>query len=165
MLQLQRVGATVDDAGGDSVKAWPLAVLAWGVVVACAAQHAATTAPPPVMPQMERGSSPKAQIEELSNQIDADRTKMGLAEPQVVTPTAHVMTIGQMPTSHDAACHPAASQTCTDSCKLSDSICDNAGKICNLADQLQGDGWAADKCSRAKATCEAAHAKCCDCQL
>ncbi len=144
------------------MRAWPLAVLAWGVVVACASAQR-TSAPPPVAPPMT-GESPHAQIERLSNDIEAQRQQMQLPEP-VAPLAAHVTPMGRMPTSHDETCHPATSQTCTDSCTLSDSICDNAGKICDLANQLQGDSWAADKCSRAKATCDAAHAKCCDCQL
>jgi hypothetical protein len=68
------------------------------------------------------------------------------------------------PKSTDAACHPAATQTCTDSCKLSDSICDDAKKICDLADQLPGDGWAAGKCASGNASCTDAHAHCCDCR-
>jgi hypothetical protein len=164
VLQLQRADAAIDDAGGDSVKAWPLAVFAWGVVVACAAQHQATQAP--VAPVMEPGrATPHDQIEQLSNEIEAKRTQMGLPAQAPVAPlTAHTVTMGQVPTSRDASCHPAASQACTDSCNLSDSICSNAGKICDLANQLQGDAWAADKCSRAKATCDAAHAQCCGCQ-
>jgi hypothetical protein len=63
----------------------------------------------------------------------------------------------------DTTCHPAATQTCTDSCQLSDTICDNADKICKLAAELVGDTWAAGKCDTAKQTCDAAHAKCCAC--
>jgi hypothetical protein len=54
--------------------------------------------------------------------------------------------------------------TCQDTCKLKDAICDNAEKICDLADELgEDDSWASDKCKSAKASCKEATEKCCDC--
>lgn len=66
----------------------------------------------------------------------------------------------------DAACPAAASEPpeCRDSCTLAASICDNAGRICRLAQQLAGDDWAAGKCTDAGAVCRQATADCCDCR-
>ncbi len=154
MLQLQR---------GCAVKAWPLVALAWCFVLACAARATApsqTPAPPPTMP-----SSPHDQIQQLSDQIDTDRARMALAEPPPQMPmSATAQPMGEVPSSHDAACHHGTSQTCGDSCNLSDSICTSAKKICDLASGLANDKWAAEKCDRGKTTCAAAQAKCCSCQ-
>ena len=68
-----------------------------------------------------------------------------------------------------SAPHPhcdTASDTCSESCKLSGSICENAAKICDIAKQLGGtDAYANDKCASGNASCDASHAKCCSCQL
>jgi hypothetical protein len=79
---------------------------------------------------------------------------IALAEPFAVTPNSKT----------EATCRPAPKDTCTQSCTLSDSICVNANKICRIAEQLQGDKWATDKCTSGKTTCEAAHMSCCHCQ-
>jgi hypothetical protein len=66
----------------------------------------------------------------------------------------------------DAACPAAVSEPpeCRDSCTLAASICDNAGRICRLAQQLSGDDWAAGKCTDAGAVCRQATADCCGCR-
>ncbi|MGE5185064.1 MAG: hypothetical protein ACM31C_23510 [Acidobacteriota bacterium] len=140
--------------------------LVWVIVVACAAPLKTSQAPAPQQP-MPAAGGPRGEIEQLSNQIEAQRAQMALPEPpaapqMATTPNATPM--GQVPSSHDEACHHGTSQTCTDSCDLSDQICGNAQKICDLAQQLQGDAWAAGKCERGKQTCDAAHASCCACQ-
>ena len=58
---------------------------------------------------------------------------------------------------------PAVSEQCSDVCNIKDAICDNAEDICRLADELEGDVWAADKCSSAKASCKEAKEICCGC--
>lgn len=70
------------------------------------------------------------------------------------------------PQPPDASCPPAASEppACRDSCTLAGSICDNASRICRIAQQLAGDDWAAGKCSDASAVCRQATADCCDCR-
>ena len=62
-----------------------------------------------------------------------------------------------------ATCVRNPSATCSDTCQLSDSICDNAKKICDIANQLPGDDWAAKKCSEGNETCSAAKTQCCEC--
>jgi hypothetical protein len=90
---------------------------------------------------------------------------MGLPEP-MASGQPGAIPMGDHPTTQtDAACHPAESETCTSSCKLSDSICTNADKICKLANDLAPDLDAAAKCEKADKTCKAAHDKCCGCML
>ncbi|HEY4245085.1 MAG TPA: hypothetical protein VGM88_34955 [Kofleriaceae bacterium] len=53
---------------------------------------------------------------------------------------------------------------CGDVCSLGDDICDNAERICTLADELgKDDVDAQDKCHSAKASCREAKQRCCDC--
>lgn len=146
--------------------------LACVVLAACAARREARTAvPPPTAderPAIAAGPSsldPHAQIDELAKQIDAQRDQLGLIVPvdTIEWPPATSMS-APVSSKTDPQCHPGASQTCQDSCGLSDSICDNAKKICDLAVQLPGDRYAAQKCDEGKATCDAAHGKCCGCQ-
>jgi hypothetical protein len=132
----------------------------WLATAACAAsrQSSAVTATP-----MEPGS-PHAQIAQLSQQLDDRRQQLGLPVPSVngCQPSCAVSAMSVEPRG-DAQCHPGQSDACSQTCTLADSICDNAQKICELASQLPGDAWAAQKCSDGKSTCEAAHAKCCAC--
>jgi hypothetical protein len=124
---------------------------ALALAIACAAQPRSASTPSAMPGEAPSGSHD--QIQQLANQIDADRLQMNLppAEPMAgIPPTA--------PT-----CTRSPSETCTETCTLSDSICRNAKQICDLADQLAGDTWAAGKCTDAKATCEAATRRCCEC--
>jgi hypothetical protein len=62
------------------------------------------------------------------------------------------------------SCKPAPSDTCKDSCTLSDSICKNAERICTLAKQLgEHDAYANDKCVRGSASCKQSKDRCCGC--
>jgi hypothetical protein len=150
-----------------------VAVLAAGlmaVVVACAgAGHKAAMAPAsggqaPQAPMAPM--SPEAQqIDTWANEIERDRQTMGLEAPhEASVPHAAVAMSSPLTVQSDAACHPAKTDTCTQSCTLSDSICNNSAKICDLASKMAGDDWAAKKCGTARETCEAGHKKCCDCQ-
>lgn len=111
----------------------------------------------PMMPD-----DPKQQIRDLEAQMDGWRNDLQLAEPAPnIAPSP---TPFYAPAETDPKCKPAKTERCTNSCKLSDQICGNAKKICDIAQSLQGDNWAADRCTRANKTCDAAHAKCCGCQ-
>jgi hypothetical protein len=155
-LQLQR-----DATAGGAVKAWPLVVIAWCLVLACASHAVPTSAPTheraPVMPQ-----DPHAEIERLSSEIERARGTMELPPPAVPAMATSAEPMANVPLS--TSCTHGTSQKCTDSCQLSDSICTNADKICKLASQLAGDTWAGGKCDRAKATCDDASKQCCSCQ-
>lgn len=124
---------------------------------AAPAQEAAGAASP--MP-----ASPREQIEQLEAEIDASSTQLELAPPsELQMQGAPTQPMGAMPSSADPACRPAKTETCTTSCTLSDSICSNADKICNIAKSMNDD-WATKKCAKANTTCEASRAKCCGCQ-
>jgi hypothetical protein len=156
LLQLQRVAT----AGGH-VKLAPLVLV---LCAACAAQKqpvvpAGRSAPPP-------SSDPHAEIERLSQQIDAQRSQMQLPAPTPAPPETHTpVPMTQAPSwKTDTQCHPGQSQTCADTCVVSDSICGNAKQICDIAATLANDTWAAQKCDEGKATCDQAKQKCCACQ-
>jgi hypothetical protein len=150
------------------------ALLAWCIaaVVACSAGGHRSAAPmAPMAPQTagsEPAGDPHAEIEQLSQQIEHDRAAQphgAGATPMVAGATPREPRSAPLPPSgQDPTCHPAPSDTCTSSCKLSDSICTNAEHICKLAGELAGDDWAAKKCTSARATCDTAHTECCGCQ-
>jgi hypothetical protein len=154
---------------GDMVKGL-LAVLCCIAIASCAAgakKAAMSEAPPaathessPVM-----AADPHAQIEQLEAEIETSRNQLQLPEPppQAIQ-SAPTQPMGAMTAAQDPKCKPAATDTCKTSCTLSDSICGNADKICNLAKQLPGDNWAANKCAKANTTCESSRTKCCGCQ-
>jgi hypothetical protein len=129
------------------------------------ASSQAPTAPAEAGTASPLDNDPHGQIERLSAQVEEERTQMGLPEPQMsssAAPAAEKMSI--VPLSTDASCKPAKTERCDGSCKISDSICSNAARICELAESMPGDGWAAGKCARGKQTCESAHERCCTCQ-
>ncbi len=55
------------------------------------------------------------------------------------------------------------SVSCQDTCTLQASICENATSICSLAQQLDNDAWANEKCDSGKASCTLATEKCDEC--
>ena len=134
-----------------------------GGIIACAASNKAAVAPAaptsadagPVMP-----GNPHAEISALEKHI-VDQGGTFVAQ-DVMASAAVPMTVA--PKSSDATCHPAQTDRCSDSCKLSDSICDDAKKICDIATTLAGDTWAAGKCESGKTSCTDAHAHCCSCR-
>ena len=140
-----------------------LGALLAGMIACAAGPRAARTPPvtsgsePPVAPVLT--GDPHAQIEALERDITA---KGGTFEPQATMATA--ATPMSVPSSTDPTCHPAATPSCGDVCKLSDSICDDAKKICDIAVTLGNDTWAAGKCESGKQSCSDAHASCCSCR-
>lgn len=138
-------------------------------VVACAMGGAQKAAAPreQAMPSVASTApgSLKADLDQLYAQLEQDRESMGLEEPMAIATPAPIPMATHPTTQTDAACHPAKSETCDSSCKLSDSICTNADKICKLAKDLEPDADAAAKCEKADKTCKTAHDKCCGCML
>lgn len=128
--------------------------LALLLLSSCAA--ARTTAP---MQPPSADSDPHKQIELLEHDIVA---RGGQFVPQVSMST-DMVSMAELPRSTDASCHPAPTDTCTDSCKVSDAICDDAKQICDIAGKLAGDAWAAGKCDSGKQSCTDANKKCCSC--
>jgi len=152
------------------VKPFIAAALCMVVVAACAAggkqsARAPGETSPPTMAGGAPAGSPKDELDSLYAQVEQERQSMQLAEPQIESGTAPMaMATEPMPTSTtDKTCKHGSSETCTSSCKLSDSICTNTDKICKLAGELAGDDDAAAKCTKATKTCKSSHEKCCSC--
>jgi hypothetical protein len=145
--------------------------VAAALVVACAASPKQGAAPVPAPsrsnmqgaePMMPPSQDPRAQIKFYSDQIDTQRKQLGM--PETVLPmTTHPTEASPPHAQQDPACHAGDNETCTNMCTLSNSICDNADKICKISDDLGDDEWAAGKCASARATCADAHKRCCAC--
>lgn len=128
--------------------------LASATIVACASQHAQTM-PSAAAPQVMPAQSPQHdEIMRLSQEIAAQSRTLGRGEDPA-HPMSGVSTM---------ECARSLASTCTQSCALSDTICDNAKKICDLARELPGDRWAEQKCADGSATCDQARATCCACR-
>jgi len=144
-----------------------VALLAMGLACGGSRPKAAASAPSPAAAEMRE--EPRAQIEALDREIASDMAKANVAPP-VIAPcsgpscAAAMSTPFATPTTIDSVCRTAQSQRCTDVCTLSTSICNNQQKICDLAKQLPGDDWAANKCESARASCKASNESCCTCQ-
>jgi hypothetical protein len=143
----------------------------FAAIIACGgASHKSAMAPPGPMADMGHGNR-RAEIDALDKAIDDEFAKRQVTRP-VAPPNTCVGAACPMvastvvkPTA-DPTCHPATSDTCQDSCKFADSICENAGKICDIASQLGGnDAYANEKCGSGKASCDASRERCCGCQL
>jgi hypothetical protein len=133
--------------------------------VACMSSPKATMAPqarpvsasqPPLIP-----SDPKAQIQYYADEIEKQRQQLGM--PEAVLPMSSQPIAATPRSNDDAQCHAAKTESCNSVCTLSDSICDNAEKICKISDELGDDEWASDKCKSARVTCSDAHKRCCEC--
>jgi hypothetical protein len=127
------------------------AIVACGSAVMQSHSNARSTPAPQMIPNAAAGSPEHQQIEDLARQIADEHAKLPAS-------SATPMVAGANPT-----CIRNASAVCTQTCELSDSICANSAKICELADKLPGDEWAATKCKDNKATCETAKTQCCEC--
>jgi hypothetical protein len=143
------------------------------VVAACAmggAKKSAMTAQPPMAVDSggapSPGGSPREQLDALFAQVEQERQEMQLPEPQMQGAAPAPTQMSQQPQTSktDPTCKPAPSETCQTSCKLSDSICENSGKICKLAEELADDDANA-KCAKSEKTCKTSHEKCCGCML
>ena len=144
---------------------WMAALAAGLALAACAAgsrPSTVQTAEPPIAdaapPLGGRPDELRAQIRELDARI-ADELGRARVEPP---DDAEAASMASTPMADArAVCEHVPSDRCEDVCKLSTSICDNAGSICTLADQLPGDAWAAERCASAKASCRRATDRCC----
>ena len=159
---------------------WGLAIgVVCAVAIACGGSRAnKSSAPPPSAVQETGGAgtipaSTRQQIEELDRQIATDLEKMQLAPPAAAAaaaacmPSCDVRAMSQDSVTAAAdvrTCAHGTSDTCRSSCDLSEAICKNAGRICDIAGQLATDDWANQKCASGKSSCDAAHGRCCNCQ-
>jgi hypothetical protein len=149
-------------------------VACWVVVAACGgSKQAASTMAAPTAGGAETSPAtmpgdPRNEIDRLAKEIDDALAGAGVA---TLAPAACEMShsctaepFGMPPRVEDPTCKPSASDTCTQSCTLSDSVCANADKICNLAKQLGGaDDYANEKCQSANDSCKRTRDKCCGC--
>lgn len=151
---------------------------AWLAAIACGAGRPATSSAPPAaetpgaMPPSAPGDThagPRAEIDALDRDITAELARAQIPPPPATCNGASCASQMSEPFStpppSEPTCHPASSDHCSDLCTLSTSICKNQQRICELAQQLTGDDWAAGKCTRARASCQAAHDACCRCVL
>jgi len=142
------------------------------VASACGASAPKASRAAPAVPAVEDvgGGDPHVQIDALDRQIADEMARAHVPPPATATCTGASCATAMSqpfatPMATDPECHPAKTETCTSACTLSTSICSNQQKICDLATQLVGDDWAANKCESAKASCRAAHDSCCSCVL
>lgn len=149
---------------------------------------AGRSAAPPATASAE-GSGAHAEIARLWDEIDVWRGQAGLAggpaaeAPEAAQDTEEALDsagsgqestqaaagsarMSAAPAAPEATCPAAAAEppVCRDVCVLATSICDNAGRICRIAQQLTDDDWAAGKCADASAVCRQATADCCGCR-
>jgi hypothetical protein len=103
----------------------------------------------------------KNEILQLWGNIQDWRVELGM---RPAPPVPLVQSVFHVPMSRLRICrqHPRT-DTCADVCSIKDNICDNAEEICRIADDLNGDRWAKEKCANAKASCEEARERCCSC--
>jgi hypothetical protein len=143
--------------------------------IACGAARPPSAAPA-AAPEMGRrpeaapGGDPHDEIAALDREIAAQLSRAQVAPPATAACSGAACQAAMAepfatPSTTDPACHPQASARCKDVCTLSDSICKNQQRICELASQLVGDDWAAGKCTTARASCQTAHDSCCSCVL
>jgi hypothetical protein len=106
---------------------------------------------------------PREEIEYLAGEID---TMLGRdTGGDSTTGTTHIEADpGAEPMSADSPDSGGAYDACSDVCTIGDSICDNAERICRLAEQLAPDDWADGKCSDATESCTAAGDNCEECR-
>jgi hypothetical protein len=145
-----------------------------GAIAACGAAPKSAVAPAPA--RTDGGASPSPggmhdnRIVEADSRIAAAMKQLGLEHAHDAVATCArppcgpdgAMTLSVKP-SADPKCTHGTSQTCTDTCTLADSICENADTICKIAKELGSDPWANGKCAGAETSCEKARAKCCGC--
>jgi len=154
---------------------WGLALgIACAIAIACGGSKSSmkSAAPAPPTAVQESGGlpgSPRDEIDQLDRDIAAKLEQMQLAPPPAAPMPAGMSTQAMSAEATSAAndtstCAHGTSDTCRSSCDLSKSICDNAGRICNIANQLGNDNYANQKCASGKASCDAAHGRCCSCQ-
>ena len=111
---------------------------------------------------------PRAEITRLDREITAQLAAAGLATSQppacAAAGTCSAAPMAITPIAQDPTCKPGPSETCTQSCTLATSICDNAGRICELAKQLgSADAYANETCERGTESCKASRERCCGC--
>jgi hypothetical protein len=108
--------------------------------------------------------SEKDEISQLWVEITGWRKEGGLQpEPDSrLWPRVEPLSVGTIRQPMSTGDEPSSS-VCIDTCSISNNICNNAERICQIADSLGGDDWADDKCTSAKAACQQATEQCTSC--
>ena len=154
------------------MRTWMIAVVAVAIgawLAACGAAGARKTASEPATQDSAAGMTgrPTEEIRDLDAQIGQQMADLGLAPPsdaEVTEMMAQSSTPALPATSVVDACEqPPQADGCGDVCTLADSICGNAKRICDLADQLPGDEYATQRCTAGRGSCDRAKTRCCDC--
>ncbi|HVV82828.1 MAG TPA: hypothetical protein VHE35_07095 [Kofleriaceae bacterium] len=87
----------------------------------------------------------------------------GTSPVEPPTPTPTPVPMSDVEGTARATCERSPRPVCQDVCNLSDSICDAAAEICQLAGSLPGDAWAAGRCDAGKGSCATSRERCCHC--
>ena len=143
--------------GGGGIASAALVAIAGAVLGAALASCASQ----PREPSYAYVDARRDDIRDLWMQIRQWRVEGGMA----ADPRAHVIrTAGSASVGTLRVC-PADPETdrCRDVCNLKDAICDNAERICGIAEEIGNDPWSAEKCASAKASCKEARERCCRC--
>lgn len=149
--------------------------VAIAAIVACGGAKSAMRAPASASPDAGLAMNPddpKARIAKLDESITTEFAKLELGlrpeAPPVAAnlcpepPCAKTESLAVKP-SDDKSCIKGESQICKDTCQIADAICGAATTICEIADSMKTDTWAAEKCASGNASCEKSRGKCCGC--
>jgi len=141
---------------------------------ACAAGGPKSSTAPPsssdsgMAPAME--SREHLEITRLEKQIDDELTRRSLpaASPPSCSGASCAQVSAAIPMGSfervlGPSCKAPVNDTCKDSCVMSDSICKNAERICDIAKQLGNDAWANEKCVKGSESCAESQKRCCSC--
>jgi hypothetical protein len=103
------------------------------------------------------------EIGQLWNEIREMRVSAGLPAEPLVSEADRVQSLSVSEIQAKDEHAEPTTRICIDTCKIEKSICKNADKICQLADNLGGNEWAFEKCNSGKASCQEATKKCATC--
>lgn len=134
--------------------------LAFGLVLGCAVVACAR---PLEAPEWQRRQQKMTEITTLWAQIRGWRHEAHMdLDPE---PSTMHQWSGRSVPEAARVCSQSVRQPkrCDDICSIGEAICDNAERICTLADELGNDQLAQDKCTSAKASCREAKQRCCTC--
>ncbi len=122
---------------------------------------------------VQADSSPQGQIRALMGQNANYRQQLGMGQTAVENGSPDSTTTAG--TAKDPSSRPQVkttspprvrrASTCSDVCRITASICDNAQRICRIAkDKLPDDAWAQNQCTKATRSCTDARARCDKCR-
>lgn len=141
-------------------------ILAGLWLAACGGAKPQATAREPVA-GMDSRQVHDPRIEDLDRQITEQMEELGLAPPSDTELTemmvGHATPALPMGELAESCSTPPPAGDCEDVCTTGDLICDNARAICDLASEMSGDAWAAQRCASGQESCDRAKERCCGC--